>query len=62
MVGFYVSTSFLAGQQRVPPIFAVGLVPPSGQAFNEPTFGSVEKIRRGRNHAGDDRLLFNGLT
>jgi hypothetical protein len=62
MVGDYISTSFLAGQQRVLPIFAVGFAPPAGQAFNEPTFSSVEKIRGGQNHAGNDRVLFNDLT
>jgi hypothetical protein len=48
MVGDYISTSFLAGQQRVIGAIAVGFQPPSsGQAFNEPMFAALEKVRPG---------------
>jgi hypothetical protein len=50
MVGDYISTSFLAGQQRVVGAIAVGFQPPSsGEAFNEPMFGASEKVRPGVN-------------
>jgi len=50
MVGDYISTSFLAGQQRVVAAFAVGLPPPTGAQFDEPMFTSLQKVRGGRPH------------
>src|SRR5262249_56845151 len=41
MVGDYISTSFLAGQQRVVAAFAVGLPSPTGAPFDEPMFTSL---------------------
>jgi hypothetical protein len=49
MVGDYISTSVLAGQQRVIGAIAVGFSPPSGSAFNEPMFASLQKVRPGVN-------------
>jgi hypothetical protein len=46
MVGDYISTSFLAGQQRVIGAIAVGR-PPAGGALNEPMFAALEKVRGG---------------
>jgi hypothetical protein len=60
MVGDYISTSFLAGEQRVLPAFAVGLEPPGSNAFNEPMFSSVEKVRGGSVRMVHDRVLFTG--
>jgi BNR repeat-like domain len=60
MVGDYISTSFLAGQQRVVGAFAVGF-PPSGTLFSEPMFAGLEKVRSGVNHSGNDAVLFSGV-
>lgn len=46
MVGDYISTSFLAGQQRAVGVFA-GASAPSGGMFNEPMFAALEKVRTG---------------
>jgi hypothetical protein len=62
MVGDYISTSFLAGQQRVLPAFAVGF-PPSGAAdFDEPMFSAIEKVRGGVNPMVDDPMLFSATA
>jgi hypothetical protein len=61
MVGDYISTSFLAGQQRVFGAFAVGF-PLNGTLFNEPMFAGLEKVRPGVNHTGNDAVLFNGVN
>jgi hypothetical protein len=47
MVGDYISTSFLAGQQRVVGVFAVGFPPASDGLFNEPMFAALEKVSGG---------------
>jgi len=60
MVGDYISTSFLAGQQRVVAAIAIGLAPADG-LFNEPMFAGLEKLRSGVNRTGDDSVLFRGL-
>jgi hypothetical protein len=57
MVGDYISTSFLAGEQRVLPAFAVGLPPRPGAAFEEPMFSAIEKVRGGLRHLADDPVL-----
>jgi Neuraminidase (sialidase) len=62
MTGDYISTSFQAGQQRALPIYAVGMPPSAGTAFNEPIFTSIEKVRGGTNRMGNDRVLFTGST
>jgi hypothetical protein len=49
MVGDYISTSFMAGQQRVLNAFAIGFPPTPDGLFNEPMFSAVEKIRPGTN-------------
>jgi hypothetical protein len=46
MVGDYISTSFLAGQQRAIGVFA-GASAPSGGMLNEPMFAALEKVRTG---------------
>lgn len=58
MVGDYISTSFLAGQQRVLNAFAVGFAPSAGSTFNEPTFSALQKVRGGRNGTNPDPVLF----
>jgi hypothetical protein len=49
MVGDYISTSFLAGQQSVIGAIAVGFPPPASTAFNEPMFAALQKVRPGVN-------------
>jgi hypothetical protein len=47
MVGDYISTSFLAGQQRVVGLFAIGFQPGADGLLNEPMFAGLEKVRGG---------------
>jgi hypothetical protein len=61
MVGDYISTSFLAGQQRVIGAVAIGFPPPSTGTFNEPMFGALQKIRTGANRAGHDPVQVTAL-
>ena len=49
MVGDYISTSFLDGQQRVIGAFAAAFPPPSTGAFNEPILATLQKVRSGTN-------------
>jgi hypothetical protein len=49
MVGDYISTSFLAGQQGVIGAIAIGFPPPSDGTFNEPMFAALQKVRPGVN-------------
>jgi hypothetical protein len=58
MVGDYISTSFLAGQQRVLDAFAVGFAPSSGGTLNEPMFSGLEKVRGGSRATNPDPVLF----
>jgi hypothetical protein len=51
MVGDYISTSFLAGQQRVVGVFAIGFPPGSDGLLNEPMFAALEKLRGGQHRA-----------
>ena len=62
MVGDYISTSFLAGQQRVVNAFAIGFQPTPDGLFNEPMFAALEKVRGGTNRAGNPAVLFTGDT
>jgi BNR repeat protein len=62
MVGDYISTSFLAGQQRVLPAFAVGFQPSGTAQFDEPMFSAIEKVRDGVNPMVDDPVLFNATS
>src|SRR6266487_5221226 len=60
MVGDYISTSFLAGQQRVVNAFAVGSPPSPDGTLDEPMFSALEKLRGGTNHTGAPPVLFAG--
>jgi BNR repeat-like domain len=62
MVGDYISTSFLAGQQRVVGAFAIGSAPSADGQFDEPMFAGLEKVRTGVNSTGNDPVLFTGQT
>jgi hypothetical protein len=55
MVGDYISTSFVAGQQRVLGAFAIGFEPSSDGLFDEPMFVGLEKVRAGTNPTGKPR-------
>ena len=60
MVGDYISTSFLAGQQRVVNAFAIGFQPTPGGLFDEPMFSALEKVRGGTLATGKSPVLFTG--
>jgi BNR repeat-like domain len=62
MVGDYISTSFLAGQQRVLPAFAVGFEPSGTAEFDEPMFSAIEKVRGGVNPMVDDPVVFRATA
>jgi len=62
MVGDYISTSFLAGQQRVIGAFAIGAAPASSTLLDEPMFAGLEKVRGGGNRASSDPVRFTGLA
>jgi hypothetical protein len=60
MVGDYISTSFLAGQQRVANAFAISFQPSPDSLFDEPMFAALEKVRPGTRPAGKPSVLFTG--
>lgn len=62
MVGDYISTSFLAGRERVVGVFAVGLQPGSGGQFNEPMFAAAENVRGGAMHASRSGAADTGIA
>jgi BNR repeat-like domain len=62
MVGDYISTSFLAGQQRVVGALAIGFAPSSDGLLNEPMYAGLEKVRAGVNHTRNNPVLFNGAA
>jgi hypothetical protein len=47
MAGDYISTSFLAGQQRVEGVFPIGMPPSSNGLLDEPMFAALEHVRGG---------------
>jgi hypothetical protein len=47
MAGDYISTSFLAGQQRVAGVFPIGRPPQSNGLLDEPMFAGLENVRGG---------------
>jgi hypothetical protein len=57
MVGDYISTSFLAGQQRVVSAFPIGFAPSANGQLDEPMFAGLQKVRAGANHTGNDPVL-----
>ncbi|MBO0824171.1 MAG: hypothetical protein J2P27_09975, partial [Actinobacteria bacterium] len=63
MVGDYVSTSFLAGQQRVIGVFAAGTAAPTSDGqFSEPMFAAVETVRGGSRAATTGQAASGGVT
>jgi hypothetical protein len=48
MVGDYISTSFLAGQQRVLNAIAIGFPPTPDGLLNEPMFSAALKVAPAR--------------
>jgi hypothetical protein len=62
MVGDYISTSFLAGQQRVLGAFAIGHAPSPNGLFNEPMYAGLQKVRGGMSHTRRDPVLFTGTA
>lgn len=51
MVGDYISTSFLAGQQRVIGVFAAASAPNADGSLNEAMFAGLDYVRGGSNRA-----------
>ena len=62
MVGDYISTSFLAGQQRVVGVFAWGFPNPAPGMFNEPMFAALENVRGGTQRTSKDSVVAGGST
>lgn len=62
MVGDYISTSFLAGQQRVVGALAIGHAPSSNGLLNEPMYAGLQKVRGGVSHTRHDPVLFTGTA
>ncbi|HZD03216.1 MAG TPA: PA domain-containing protein [Actinomycetes bacterium] len=62
MVGDYISTSFLAGQQRVVGVFAIGFEPSAEGLLDEPMFAGLQKVRQGVNPIVDDPVVFDGAA
>ena len=62
MVGDYISTSFLAGQQRVVGAFAIGHPPTHNGLLNEPMYVGLQKVRGGVSHTRHDPVLFTGAA
>ena len=62
MVGDYISTSFLAGQQRVVGAFAIGHPPTPNGLLNEPMYAGLQKVRGGVSRTRHDPVLFTGAA
>ena len=62
MVGDYISTSFLAGQQRVMGALAIGHAPSSNGLFDEPMYAGLQKVRGGASQTRHDPVLFTGAA
>ena len=62
MTGDYISTSFLAGQQRVVGVFAWGFPNPAPGLFDEPMFAALENVRSGTNRTGADAVVAGGAA
>jgi len=62
MVGDYISTSFLAGQQRVVGALAIGHAPSSNGLFDEPMYAGLQKVRGGASQTRHDPVLFTGAA
>jgi hypothetical protein len=60
MVGDYISTSFLAGQQRVIGVFAAGFAPAADGSLNEPMFAALEPLRAGTNRTTTSPAVSTG--
>jgi hypothetical protein len=57
MAGDYISTSFLAGQQRVVGAFPIGMPPTSDGLLDEPMFAGLENVRGGNVAVTTDPVL-----
>jgi hypothetical protein len=62
MVGDYISTSFLAGQQRVVGAFAIGHAPSPDGLLNEPMYAGLQKVRGGVTRTRHDPVLFTAAA
>ena len=62
MVGDYISTSFLAGQQRVIGVFAAASAPAADGTLNEPMFAAGEQVRAGTNRTSTTPAVNTGVS
>ena len=62
MVGDYISTSFLAGQQRVLGVFAAASAPSSNGQLNEPMFAGLEYLHGGTNRTITTPAFSTGIA
>jgi hypothetical protein len=62
MVGDYISTSFLAGQQRVIGSIAIGFPPGADGLLNEPMFAALEKVRGGTHRTTNSAATNPGVA
>jgi hypothetical protein len=62
MVGDYISTSFLAGRQRVIGVFAAASAPASNGMLHEPMFAGLEHVRGGTNRTGGTPAVNTGTA
>jgi BNR repeat-like domain len=62
MAGDYISTSFLAGQQRVIGVFAAASAPAPDGTLNEPMFAGLEKVRSGTNRTATAPVVKTGTA
>ena len=60
MFGDYLSTSFLAGQQRVVGVFPIGFMPSPGGLLDEPMFAGLERVRGGHIPMGTGPVRSSG--
>jgi BNR repeat-like domain len=62
MVGDYISTSFLAGQQRVIGVFATASAPAPDGTLNEPMSAGLEQVRAGSNRTATTPAVNTGVS
>jgi hypothetical protein len=62
MVGDYISTSFLAGQQQAIGVFAVASAPASSTVLDEPMFAGLENVSGGTTSATGSPAVITGTS
>lgn len=62
MVGDYIATSLLAGQQRAIGLFAAATAPTSTGVFNEPMFAAPEDVGGGTMPTTESTAVITGTS